>query len=380
MDPISILFTGDFCPHNRIEQLSKQEDYALIFNDFIDVFRGNDLNVTDIECPLTDSKKRIPKTGPYQWAAPHTIGILKYAGVGLAGMANNHMMDCDAEGASDTIKLCRDAGIETVGIGSTEMEIRKPFSISIKGKNIAIFNFAENEFITAPGNKMGANSLHLINNYYDITAAKKTHDVVLLLVHGGNEFYHLPSPRLKETYRFFIDIGVDAVISNHTHCFSGYEVYKGKPIFYSLGNFIYDWPGKVNADWNKGFVVKLKITDTIDFDIIPLKQNNEVPGVFRLNEAQQKNFAERLALLNAIIADDEQLAAAFNDYCATVKRMYESFIEPNFGSTIASLRARGFFPKLMKKRKRLLLLNITRCEAHRDVLLNLLQPSGVAGE
>ena len=373
MDPINILFTGDFCPHNRIEQLSKQEDYALIYNDFIDVFRGNDLNVTDIECPLTDSKKRIPKSGPYQWAAPHTIGILKYVGVGLAGMANNHIMDCDAEGASDTVRVCIEAGIATVGIGSTELERRKPFSITIKGKKIAVINFAENEFITAPGNEMGANSLNLVNNYYDITAAKKDHDFVLLMVHGGNEFYHLPSPRLKETYRFFIDIGADAVISNHTHCFSGYEVYNGKPIFYSLGNFIYDWPGKVNADWNKGFVVKLKITDTIDFNIIPLKQNNETPGIFHLNEAEQKGFAERLAQLNVIIGDDEKLEAAFNEYCATVKRMYESFIEPNFGNTVASVRARGFFPKLMTKKKRLLLLNITRCEAHRDVLLNFLQ-------
>jgi poly-gamma-glutamate synthesis protein (capsule biosynthesis protein) len=52
--------------------------------------------------------------------------------------------------------------------------------------------------------------------------------------------------------------------------------------------------------------------------------------------------------------------------------MYDSYIEPYFGKTIASLRARGFFPKLMKKRKKLMLLNIARCEAHREVLLNLL--------
>jgi poly-gamma-glutamate capsule biosynthesis protein CapA/YwtB (metallophosphatase superfamily) len=219
---------------------------------------------------------------------------------------------------------------------------------------------------------MAVNPLNPVNNYYDINAAKKEHDIVLLMVHGGNEFYSLPSPRMKETYRFFIDAGADAVISNHTHCFSGYEVYKHKPIFYSLGNFIYDWPGRAHTDWNNGFVVKLKITDKIDFDIIPLKQNNEVPGVFHLNETEKKLFNEKLDQLSAIIADDNKLAAAFNDYCISVQRMYEAFIEPNFGTTIASLRARGLFPKLMRGRKRLLLLNLARCEAHRDVLLNLL--------
>ena len=372
MEEINILFTGDFCPHNRIEQLSGQENYTAIFNDFIDVFADNDLNITDVECPLTTSKKRIPKTGPYQFAAPHTIGILKFANIGLAAMANNHMMDCDAEGAIDTINLCRQAGIATVGIGSSEAEKRKPFSTIIKGKKIAIINFAENEFIAAPGGEVAANPLHLVNNYYDITAAKKEHDFVLLLLHGGNEFYNLPSPRVKETYRFFIDIGADAVISNHTHCFSGYEIYNGKPIFYSLGNFIYDWPERINTDWNIGFVVKLKISNTINFDIIPLKQNNEVTGVFHLNTAETKIFDEKLLQLSNIISDDTKLAAAFDAYCTSKKRQYEAFVEPNFGNTIASLRARGFFPKLMKKRKRLLLLNLARCEAHRDVLLNLL--------
>jgi poly-gamma-glutamate synthesis protein (capsule biosynthesis protein) len=211
-----------------------------------------------------------------------------------------------------------------------------------------------------------------VNNYYDITAAKKEHDLVLLMVHGGNEFYSLPSPRIKETYRFFIDIGADAIISNHTHCFSGYEVYNGKPIFYSLGNFIYDWPERINSDWNHGYAVRLKITEQIDFDIIPLKQNNEVPGLFHLTNEEKINFWEKMTFRNSIIEDDTRLAEEFNKYCLSVKRMYDSFIEPNFGRTIASLRGRGFFPKLMKNKKRLLLLNLARCEAHRDVLLNLL--------
>ena len=372
MNPITILFTGDFCPHNRIEALSKEADFDTIFNDLIDVFQHNDLNVTDVECPLTTSTKRIPKIGPYQLAAPHTIGILKHAQIGLAAMANNHIMDCDAAGAKDTIELCKQAGIATVGIGETAAEKRKPFSFEVKGKKIAIINFAQNEFITAPGSTMAANGLDLVNNYYDITAAKKEHDFVLLMVHGGNEFYHLPSPRIKETYRFFIDIGADAIISNHVHCFSGYEMYNGKPIFYSLGNFIYDWPGRVNTDWNSGFLVKFSIGDKIDFDIIPFKQNNGEPGLFRLNETERNEFDQKLVKLNNIIADDEKLAGAFNEYCQSVSRMYESYIEPNFGSFIASVRARGLFPKFMKKRKKLLLLNLTRCEAHRDVMLNLL--------
>ena len=372
MEAIKILFTGDFCPHNRIEALSAKKDFNAIYNNFIDVFNGNDLNVTDIECPLTETKSRIQKTGPYQFAASHTIEILKHANFKLAAMANNHMMDCDAAGALDTIELCKNAGIETVGIGITEAARRKHFSINIKGKKIAIFNIAENEFIETPGGEIAANALNLVKNYYDITAAKNEHDVVILMLHGGNEFHPLPAPRIKETCRFFIDIGVDAIVSYHTHCFSGYEVYKGKPIFYGLGNFIYDDPGKQDTSWNFGLIVKFIITDTISFEIIPVKQNSGVPGLFHPTEIELQSIHKKLEDLNAVIQNDEKLSSAFNEYCTSVNPMYTTYIEPFFGKFVASLRARGLFPKLMNARKRRLLLNIIRCESHRDALINIL--------
>ncbi len=163
------------------------------------------------------------------------------------------------------------------------------------------------------------------------------------------------------------------VISHHTHAFSGYEIYKSKPIFYGLGNFIYDWPGKVNSPWNKGYVVRLNIAEKTDFDIIPLKQCNEKPGIFHLNSEETGAFHKKIDRLNLIIADDQQLEAEFRKYCNSVFPMYDAFIEPYFGKYFTALRKRGFFPKLMSKRKRLLLLNITRCESHRDVLLRLLK-------
>ena len=358
-----------------MEALSAQGNYAAIFNDFIDVFRGNDLNVMDLECPLTTSGVRVPKTGPHQWAAPHTIEILRHAGVGLVGMANNHIMDCGTQGARETLALCRQAGIAHIGIGESEEERRKPYSASICGKKIAILNFAENEFLQAPDGVMAANGLHPVNNFRDILEARKGHDFLILFLHGGHEFYELPSPRMKELYRFFIDLGADAVVSNHTHCFSGYEVYRQKPIFYSLGNFIYDWPGKHFKDWNEGFVVRLLLDESVGFDIIPMKQGNNLPGVFHLNDEEKLKFNRRLESLSLTIADDARLQEAFTTYCQSKRKMYESFLEPNFGTTVASLRARGFFPQLMKGKKRLLLLNLMRCESHREALFDLLSPS-----
>lgn len=394
-EPIKILFTGDLCPHNRIEKLALEGKFESVFNDFIDVFQGNDLNVTDLECPLTLSDKARAKIGPHQKAHPDCIGILKYANIGLVAMANNHIMDYGEEGARETIGLCRAEGIRTVGIGrgqeaegrehgaeggergagSKEQRAgsREPYVLEVKGKRIAILNFADNEFLTSTDGELRANPIDPVNNYYDIRKAKEENDFVILIVHGGNEFYNLPSSRIKNLCHFYIDQGVDAIISHHTHRFSGYEVYQGKPVFYGLGNFIYDWPGRVNTGWNQGYVVRLLIGEKIDFEIIPLKQGNEKPGVFHLNEDETADFNKELHGLNAIIADDLKLEAEFRKYCETVFPMYDAYIEPFFGRWITALQKRRLLPKLMTRRKRLLLLNLTRCESHREVLLTMLK-------
>jgi poly-gamma-glutamate synthesis protein (capsule biosynthesis protein) len=370
---VSIVVTGDFCPHNRVEELASGSDYKSIFNDFINVFRGNDLNITDLECPLTTRSQGRRKTGPHQKAQPHTARILGYAGISLAAMANNHIMDYGSEGVSDTLEACRVNGIITVGLGKNPEEAGNPYSVTLKGKKIAVLNYADNEFLSTPDELFTCNPLDPVTCYYAIAKARKTHDFLIVIIHAGNEFYELPSPRTKQLYRFISDLGADVVVSHHTHAFSGYEVYNSRLIFYGLGNFIYDWPGKINSSWNRGYIVKLKLADELDFEIIPLKQGNEKPGVFHLNSEEVEVFNKDLDRLNGIITDDLLLENEFQRYCASVYPMYDAFIEPYFGKYVTALRKRGLFPKLMTRRKRLLLLNISRCESHRDVLLRMLK-------
>lgn len=369
---IKILITGDFCPHNRIQELALKSDYPSVFHDFIDVFEGNDLNVTDLECPLTTLETRRKKTGPHQKADPRCINILKHANINLVALANNHIMDFGSEGTKQTIELCMQHGIETVGAGSDETTARKPFITTLKNKKFAFINAADIEFLTAPDGTFQANAAHATDIFYNIKNARETCDYVIVMIHGGNEFYHLPSPRVKKLYRFFIDAGSDAVISNHTHCYSGYEVYHDKPIFYGLGNFIYDWPGKINSDWNKGYAVRLLFADTVFFEIIPLNQCNETPGVFHLNKNETVDFQQNIEKLNKIIDDDAKLSQAFQQYVNKVTLMYDAFIEPYFGRVYNALRQRNYLPNLLSRKKRLLFLNLIRCEAHREVLIKIL--------
>lgn len=372
-DPVKILLTGDFCPINRIQKLALHENYESIFNDFINVFKGNDLNVIDLECPLTHSNSMRQKTGPHQKAHPDTIKLLNYANIKLAAMANNHIMDYGMAGLNETLSQCNSFGINTVGIGENIKKAAVPYSVEIKKKRFAFLNFADNEFLSTPDGRYTCNPLDPLNCFYSINNARRKHDFIVVIIHAGNEFYDLPSPRTKKLYRSLIDMGADVIISHHAHAFSGYEIYNSKPIFYGLGNFLYDWPGKINTSWNLGYVVKLEFSDRVNFNIIPLKQNNEFPGVFHLSEDEKSDFYNKINTLNDTIRDDKQLEIEFHKYYKSVRPQYDSFIEPYFGKIITALRRRGYFPKLMSRKKRLLLLNITRCESHREVLLRMLK-------
>jgi poly-gamma-glutamate synthesis protein (capsule biosynthesis protein) len=297
---------------------------------------------------------------------------LKCGDIGLVALANNHIMDYGSEGISDTLRLCKSKDINFVGVGSSPEKASEPFTMVIKNRRIAIFNYAENEFISASDGDWNCNPIDNQNMYYDLHQAREANDFIFVFVHAGNEYFKLPSPRLQRLFRYLVDLGADAVIASHTHVFSGYEIYKSKPIFYGLGNFIYDWPGKRNMEWNRGFGVKFSLSERVDFELIPFLQGNEQPGVFCLNNIERDEFFREINMLNKMISDEKMLESEFTKNCRSIFPMYDGYIEPYFGKFISKLRHLGFFPRLMGKRKRLLLLNIIRCESHRDVLLKIL--------
>src|SRR5690554_8220427 len=100
--------------------------------------------------------------------------------------------------------------------------------------------------------------MNIIYNTNQIKEAKATHDKVIVIIHGGHEYYNLPSPRMQKQYRFYAEQGADIIISHHTHCISGKEVYKGVPIYYSLGNFLFTNTSSFE-DWYIVIVLDLTI-------------------------------------------------------------------------------------------------------------------------
>ena len=196
----------------------------------------------------------------------------------------------------------------------------------------------------------------------------------MVIVHGGHEDYQLPSPRMQQTYRFFIDAGADAVINHHQHCYSGYEFYNNKPIFYGLGNFCFDKFAKrlSQTTWQEGYMVVLEITKGgIDYELIPYNQCGKNPIVEIINI---ENIYERLSELNSIIANPDLLQDSFDNMCKKRgENLLISTLSPLMNKYLLGMARKHFLPSFITKSRLLRAADYILCESHRDVLDNEIQ-------
>ena len=371
---LDLLFTGDFFPHETSSSLILQKNFEALFNDFLSVLHHADLAVTNLECPLTDKKSPIKKSGPVLKAPPDTAEALKHGNIGVACLANNHIMDYGTEGLSDTLKHLDSAGIQHVGAGLTLEQAMDPLIITRKGLKIGIINVAEHEFSIATDHSAGAAPIDEITNYYQIRKARSAADLIILVLHGGHEMYPFPSPRMVKLYRFYADLGADVIIGHHPHVFSGYEVYKRVPIFYSLGNFLFDAPGRVKH-WYRGYAVYLKLSgnNISDIYLIPYSQFVNGHGISLLNIKEVAEFNEDILRYNRIISDEKSLNDQFKKYICEQRGNYLAvFLSMSrYKRRLLQLK---FFRNLFFGRIRLLrLLNQFRCQSHRDVMTETLK-------
>lgn len=218
-----LLIAGDFCDRYRISDLIARGNYASLFDDIKYLTEQADVSIINFEFPIVlHAGVPIAKSGPTLQGQPAAVDAVKYAGFNVCTLANNHILDQGTKCCIETRELLENAGIKTVGIGKNSAEAATVLYINQKEKGtLAIVNCCEHEFSIATDTTAGANPLNPIQQYYNIQEARTKADYVLVIVHGGHEHYALPSPRMKETYRFFIDAGADAIINHHQHCYSG---------------------------------------------------------------------------------------------------------------------------------------------------------------
>lgn len=187
-------------------------------------------------------------------------------------------------------------------------------------------------------------------------------------MHGGHEYYQLPSSRMVESYRFFIDAGADAVVNHHQHCYSGYEIYKGKPIFYGIGNFCFDSKDKRNGIWNEGYLVQLSLeNNAIDFSLFPYVQCDKEPRVRFLKTSE--GFENELIRINSIISSQKMIKEKLSEFIEIKKRFSMKMFLPYSNRYLQYLSRYRLLPNFITKVRAIFLYNMINCESHRNIIL-----------
>jgi hypothetical protein len=369
---LKISFLGDICPINRVEDAVLTNNFSN-FDAIGKILNDQDLVIANLECPLTESRRKIDKIGPNLKAHPKTINLLKHLNIGIVALANNHILDYDDEGLSDTLKLLNENKIDFVGAGLNIEEARKPLIKIIKGIKICLINICEREFNIAGAEKAGANPFDIISLLGDIKEYRDNSDLMILFYHGGVESYNLPTPEMFRNFRFLAEKGIDIIVCNHQHVFSGYQKLAGSHIFYGLGNFIFDWPSMTNDPWNYGIALNLTIKDkeSVTYEIVPYKQCGNIAGVIIDSDIKEKILKE-FDKINSELTED------------FVEKKWEKFVFQENKNLLANLciqnrylryifRKTGLIKILITRQHVMRLYNYFNCQSHSELIRDSLK-------
>ena len=257
-----ITLTGDILLDRGVRQVVEQKGIDQLFSAGIDsVFQTSDAVVGNLECPAT--KVHAPVFKQYVFRAePEWLSSLNRHGVTHLNLANNHSIDQGRIGLMDTKENIIKAGMTPVGAGQNQEEADEPVLLTDSPRRvwlIASLQLALENFSRLPDQPCV--SQQTIETLCQRIAQLKQADpkcFIIVSLHWGWENHVEVVPRQRYEARQLINAGADCLVCHHTHTRQPMETYQGKPIFYGLGNFIFDPRRDLNSH---GAMVRLTITE-----------------------------------------------------------------------------------------------------------------------
>ncbi|MGI0492168.1 CapA family protein [Alkalinema pantanalense CENA528] len=279
----SLLFAGDV---TLTESYTAKvgNDYHWAFAPF-DEARKVDVSMVNLEAPFTTANQALPGKKATFKAPPENVQVLKNGGIDIVNLANNHTMDYEKAGLEQTIKSLSGAGIAHVGAGLNSQEARRPVIMDVKGQRIAYLGYYDADLQAASKQEAGTNPRRNDRVAEDIKTLRSQVDWIVVNYHWGDELAKYPGDWQIDLARFTIDQGADLVVGHHSQVLQGAEVYKGRPIVYSLGNFIFG--GKSVSDYDTA-ALKVSLKDKqMKVELLPVQVRNYQAKVVSGDAGQQ---------------------------------------------------------------------------------------------
>lgn len=242
---VVISIVGDILLDRGVADAIAHNGAAYPYEGMTQLFNQDDITVANLECPLTLSDGGAMKAKRFVFKAPpNSAATLKAAGFDALMLANNHTMDYLSEGLTNTMIALDSAGILNAGAGKSKADIVPCFVVK-NGVSIGILSFSslppEGFMYEADSATIAyARAGFLDNMRKEITQTAAQCDFLIVYFHWGTEFRHDVSDCQIEIAHTAVDSGASAVIGAHPHVLQGRECYKNAPIYYSIGNFVFD--------------------------------------------------------------------------------------------------------------------------------------------
>lgn len=251
---ITAAFVGDLMLGNRVgERMRERGDFSFPLRFVGDRLAAADLTVGTLESTLSrDGSPRQP-SGENFAADPRVLPALRDAGFDILSLGNNHVGDFGPRALVETVRRVRSSGIAHVGAGEDDARARAPVILQRAGIRFGFLAFnARGETPPAGASTPGAvyvamrpyspalNEGHLRRVADDVRTLRSRVDVLIVLPHWGAQYTHERNADQARAARALIDAGADLIIGSHPHWVQGVEIHRGRPVVYSLGNFVFD--------------------------------------------------------------------------------------------------------------------------------------------
>lgn len=298
-DNINIKAVGDIMLSRGVnKKIEQYNNCNWPFEKIQDVLKQSDITIANLESPFTIEKDyTVPKGTMVFKANPCVAKYIKQANIGLVSVANNHFCDKGKKGVADTFKVLNDNEILFVGGNIDSSKVYDSKVIKLKNTNVAFlaFTYGNNthcQYNATMDIKKATNEIKKIRNNTDI---------IIVTIHAGTEYTYKPNKEQIDFSRALINAGADIVIGHHPHWVQQVEIYKNKPILYSLGNFIFD------QMWSKattqGAIADIHIKDKkISFiKIIPIRIYEYGQPMIIADNKEKEYILNKMGLSNDII-------------------------------------------------------------------------------
>ena len=300
-DSFSLVAVGDIMLGGRSRKFINEFGAKYIFESVRPLFRRAPIGLANLEGPIAREAEKLERNYTYR-VSPRTTKAMLKAGINVVTLANNHLLDCGRDGVLETLQLLGEAGVTAIGAGVNKQAAHVPAILQAGDLRVGLLGYYWNRRTSArgpwPGSAMDTPPEVLAA---DIAGLKGSTDRIVATFHWGVPYVREPSEADRAKARFAVDCGADIVIGHHPHIVQPFEIYRGRPIFYSVGNFTFGSGNSRGESLALG--VRFEPAQTV-VEVYPVYVKNRDPRVKYQPKILRGDGAERVLRMLANISGD----------------------------------------------------------------------------